>query len=24
MNVLDNNNFIFNCPYTFSERFSGA
>ena len=24
MNVLDNNDFIFNCPYTFSERFSGA
>src|SRR3984885_8940873 len=24
MNVLDNNEFIFDCPYTFSERFSGA
>ena len=24
MNVLDNPDFIFNCPYTFSERFSGA
>src|SRR6202023_4178276 len=24
MNLLDNNDFIFNCPYTFSERFSGA
>src|ERR1700736_5377719 len=24
MNVLDNNDFIFNCPYAFNERFSGA
>src|ERR1700692_2720384 len=24
MNVLDNNDFIFNCPYTFSKRFLGA
>jgi quercetin dioxygenase-like cupin family protein len=24
MNVLDNTNFIFNCPFSFSERFSGA
>ena len=24
MNLLDNPNFIFNCPHTFSERFSGA
>ena len=24
MNVLDNRDFVFNCPYTFSERFSGA
>jgi quercetin dioxygenase-like cupin family protein len=24
MNVLDNVDFIFNCPYAFTERFSGA
>ena len=24
MNVIDNTEFVFNCPYTFSERFSGA
>ena len=24
MNVIDNLDFIFDCPYTFSERFSGA
>src|SRR5882757_88106 len=24
MNLLDNPNFIFNCPYAFTERFSGA
>ena len=24
MNLIDNPDFIFNCPYTFSERFSGA
>ena len=24
MNLLDNPNFIFNCPHTFTERFSGA
>jgi quercetin dioxygenase-like cupin family protein len=24
MNVIDNTDFVFNCPYTFSERFSGA
>ena len=24
MNVIDNTDFIFNCPYTFRERFSGA
>jgi len=24
MNVIDNTDFIFKCPYTFSERFSGA
>src|SRR5215831_11939728 len=24
MNVIDNTDFVFNCPYTFSERFAGA
>src|SRR5215472_4510569 len=24
MNVIDNTDFLFNCPYTFSERFAGA
>ena len=24
MNLIDNPDFIFNCPYTFTERFSGA
>src|ERR1700735_2981589 len=24
MNVFDNMDFVFNCPYTFGERFSGA
>ena len=24
MNLLDNREFIFNCPYNFTERFSGA
>ena len=24
MNLVDNSNFIFNCPYNFTDRFSGA
>src|SRR5262249_16026614 len=24
MNVIDNTDFVFNCPYTFSERFAAA